>query len=292
MIRSVVSGGLFSEKKSLFSLRDLYLYRGWQYFELYFIMAKISAVIITFNEEKNIGRCIDSLTGLVDEIVVLDSFSKDDTKKIALERAVKFYENVFEGHIQQKNKAVSLASYDYVLSLDADEYLSEELRNAIAGIKQNPLYQAYSMNRLSSFKGRWIRATDWYPDKKIRLWNRAIGHWGGNNPHDTVIVNRGITVKHLRGDLLHAAYDGIEPLFQKAYSYALIYARDKGGRRGITAFTIFYKTFFSFFRNFILKLGFTCGYDGFLISCAAAIYTFYKYSLLREYNIQRKHELL
>lgn len=251
-------------------------------------MIKISAVIITFNEERNIARCIDSLTGLADEIVVLDSFSKDGTKKICLERAVKFHENVFDGHIQQKNRAVSLASYDYVLSLDADEYLSEELKRSIATIKENPLHQAYSMNRLSSFKGRWIRATDWYPDKKIRLWNRAVGHWGGNNPHDTVIINRGIAVKHINGDLLHVAYDGIEPLFQKAYTYALIYARDKQGRRGISAFTIVYKTFFSFFRNYFLKRGFLCGYDGFIISCAAGVYTFYKYSFLREFNARKK----
>lgn len=252
-------------------------------------MIKISAVIITFNEEKNIGRCVDSLTGVVDEIIVLDSFSKDNTKAIALNRGVKFYENVFEGHIQQKNKAVSLASHDYVLSLDADEYLSEELKKSIATVKQKPQHQAYSMNRLSSFKGRWIRATDWYPDKKIRLWNRAIGHWGGNNPHDTVIIDKGISVNHLKGDLLHVAYDGIEPLFQKAYTYALIYARDKQGRRGVTAFTIVYKTFFSFFRNYILKRGFICGYDGFIISCVAGVYTFYKYSFLKEYYTRKKN---
>lgn len=251
-------------------------------------MIKISAVIITFNEEKNIARCIESLMGLVDEIVVLDSYSKDDTKKICLAKQIKFYENPFEGHIQQKNKAVSLASHDYILSLDADEYLSEELKSSISVIKQNSSAKAYSMNRLSSFKGRWIRATEWYPDKKIRLWDRNIGHWGGNNPHDTVILNDRTTLKHLKGDLLHVAYEGIEPLYQKAYAYALIYARDKQGSARVSAFKILYKTFYSFFRNFILKRGFTYGYDGFVISCAAAIYTFYKYTLLKEYNPRKR----
>src|SRR4051812_35064963 len=112
-------------------------------------MIKISAVIITYNEEKNIGRCIDSLTGLVDEIIVLDSYSKDATQKICLEKGVKFYENAFEGHIQQKNKAVSFAANQYILSLDADEYLSEDLKKSIAEIKLKASYEAYSMNRLS-----------------------------------------------------------------------------------------------------------------------------------------------
>ena len=130
---------------------------------------KISALIITFNEEKNIRRCINSIKPVADEIIIVDSFSKDGTRRSCEAEGVKFVEHAFEGHIQQKNFALSMATNDFVLSLDADEFLSEELANSIIEVKRSGSHQAYSMNRLNGIAGRWIRSTDWYPDKKIRL---------------------------------------------------------------------------------------------------------------------------
>lgn len=250
-------------------------------------MIKISAVIITYNEEKNIGRCIDSLSGLVDEIVVLDSFSTDGTKRICEEKGVRFHQRPFEGHIQQKNHAVTHASHDYVLSLDADEYLSPELRRAIEQVKAQSTHQAYSMNRLSSLRGRWIYVTDWYPDRKIRLWNKQAAHWGGYNPHDKVIVNPSTKVKHLEGNILHVAYDSVDELFRKAYLYASLFAIGNRHKISSSTFKILYKTFFSFFRNYVMKFGFVYGFDGLVISASIASYTFAKYSILKDLNSRK-----
>ena len=116
-------------------------------------MIKISVVIISYNEEPNIGRCIDSVKSVADEIVVVDSFSKDNTKAICHSKGVSFYENEFLGFAQQKNFAASLAKCDYILSLDADEYLSADLTRSILAIKGDCRYDGYMMNRLSSYAG-------------------------------------------------------------------------------------------------------------------------------------------
>jgi glycosyltransferase involved in cell wall biosynthesis len=145
---------------------------------------KLSAVIITFNEEKNIERCLNSLKEVADEIVVLDSFSKDQTKEICLKHNVAFYEHAFDGHIQQKNRAVSYAKYPHVLSLDADEALDLQLINSIKEIKAAFNMQGYYMNRLTNYCGHWVKHCGWYPDKKLRLWDSRLGQWTGTNPHD------------------------------------------------------------------------------------------------------------
>ena len=118
---------------------------------------KLSVVIITFNEEKNIARCLEAAKPIADEIVVVDSFSKDKTKEICLSYGVKFVEHAFEGHIQQKNYAITEASSPYVLSLDADEVLSEELQKSIANAKNNWQYDGYYINRVTNYCGKWIK---------------------------------------------------------------------------------------------------------------------------------------
>ena len=192
-------------------------------------MVKISAVIITYNEEKNISRCIESVRPVADDIVVIDSFSKDKTRLICEEKGVRFIEHTFLGHIEQKNFAVTQAIYDHVLSLDADEYLSEELTKSILKVKESWPYEAYRMNRLSNYGGKWIKHGNWYPDQKIRLWNRRIGIWGGENPHDKVILKKGIKVKHLQGDLLHKAYQDAAETLSKVQRYSDIFAHENVG---------------------------------------------------------------
>jgi len=251
-------------------------------------MVKISAVVITFNEEKKIGRCIDSLAQVADEIVVVDSFSTDNTRAICESRNVKFIQHPFEGHIEQKNFALSQATHDLVLALDADEYLSPELSASIFEIKRNPKFRAWSMPRLSSIRGRWIRATDWYPDRKIRLWYRQAGRWGGYNPHDHVVLNKGERAEKLHGHLLHEAYDSYDQLFKKAYTYAVIYAQSNAGRRSSNALIIIFKPWAAFINNYFIKLGIFYGFDGLAISRSIAMYTFTKYSILRELNADLK----
>ena len=247
-------------------------------------MIKISAVVITFNEEKDIGLCIRTLKTVADEIVIVDSFSKDNTKAICLKEGVKFIEHVFEGHIQQKNFALTQATHDYVLSLDADEYLSEELIASIRAIKDSGNHQAYSMNRVTGIGGRWIYSTDWYPDRKLRLWNKAVGAWGGYNPHDTVILKEGTSVLHLKGNLMHDGYEDYNDLMNKANQYARIFANANRNKKSSSVFKAIYKSLYTFIRNYILKWGFTSGFDGLVISCANTYYTFFKYAMLRELN--------
>ncbi len=247
-------------------------------------MIKVSAIIITYNEEKNISRCIESLMPVADEIVVVDSYSTDRTKAICQEKGVRFVENVFKGYIEQKNFAIDFISNEYILSIDADEYLSEELCNSILLAKEAGGYYAYKMNRLSSYAGNWIWYTDWYPDEKIRLWHKSYGKWGGPKPHEQVVLNQEIDVKHLKGNLLHIAYKNADELITKANQYSSLFADASRTKVNSSYAKITYKTLFAFFRNFVLHKGVLSGLAGLQISFSNAVYTFFKYSKLLELN--------
>ena len=247
-------------------------------------MVKISAVIITYNEERNIARCIESIISVVDEIVLIDSYSTDRTCDIALERGARVVKHPFKSHIDQKNYAVTQTSHDVVLSLDADEYLSEELTKSILAVKENWPFEAYRMNRLSNYGGKWIRHGNWYPDQKIRLWNKRKGLWGGENPHDRVVLKRGVKIMHLNGDLLHRAYVDASETLTKIQSYSEIYARENVGRRSSSAIRIIAHTTFSFFKSYILKRGFLDGFEGLMVAMAVGNHVFYKYAKLYEAN--------
>lgn len=247
-------------------------------------MVKVSAIIITYNEERSIGRCIDSLKPVADEIVVIDSYSKDRTRQICLEKGVRFVEHIFKSHIDQKNFAVTQATYDRVLSLDADEYLSEELTKNILEVKESWPYEAYRMNRLSNYGGKWIRHGNWYPDRKIRLWNRQVGLWGGENPHDKVILRAEIKVLHLKGDILHRAYINSAETLSKVQNYSEIFARENAGRKTSSVPKIIIRTTFSFFKSYIIKRGFLDGFEGLMVAMAVANHVFYKYAKLYEAN--------
>src|ERR1019366_408968 len=159
-------------------------------------MNKLSVVIITFNEEENIAKCIDSVKEIADEVVVVDSFSTDKTRDIAESKGARFIQHKFEGHIQQKNWAKDQASHNYVLSLDADETLSAELKTAITETKKIFSSYGYTMNRLNFYCGKPIKTCGWYPDRKLRLWNRAKGEWKGVNPHDKFELDEGLNTVH------------------------------------------------------------------------------------------------
>lgn len=250
---------------------------------------KISAVIITYNEEKNILRCLESLQGIVDEVLVVDSFSNDGTKQICASMGVRFVENAFEGHIQQKNFAMNLASNEWVLSLDADEALTQELRSSISELAESDENTAYEFKRLTSFCGKWIKHCGWYPDKKVRLWNRKNGQWGGQNPHDKVVLKNSSKVIVLKGDLLHYSFYSIEQhvqTIQKFSSIAAQSAYDNGKCSNLTI-NIIIGPAFTFFKKYILQLGFLDGYFGLIISVNTSYSRFLKYIKLRE--IERKN---
>jgi heptosyltransferase III len=247
-------------------------------------MVKISAVVITYNEERNIGRCIDSLFQVADEIVVIDSFSKDKTREICLEKGVKFFENPFNNYSDQKNFGITKTTNDIVLSLDADEYLSEELIKSILKAKEVWTHDAYKMNRLSNYGGEWIKHGNWYPDQKIRLWNRRVGLWGGENPHEKIVFSRGVRAKHLKGDILHRAYIDTADAIRKIQSYSEIFSRANAGRKTSSVPKIILRSTFSFFKSYILKRGFMDGFEGLMVAGAVANHVFYKYAKLYEAN--------
>lgn len=239
---------------------------------------KLSVVIITFNEEHNIRRCLDSIKDIADEIIVLDSYSNDKTAEICALYGANFIQHKFEGHVEQKNQALSLATNDYVLSLDADEALSDELLTSIIEIKNNCKYQAYIFNRLTFYGAKPIKTCGWYPDQKIRLWNKNIGAWGGINPHDKVILQKPTKVKHLNGDLLHFSFTGFWDYVNRSTKYAKIAgeAYHKAGEK-FRFYNLIINPVYRFVRDYIFKVGFIEGYVGLMICSVASFTVFLKY---------------
>ncbi len=253
---------------------------------------RISAVIITYNEERNIGRCLKSLKGVADEIVVVDSYSTDRTEEICKTFRVKFIRHRFFGHIEQKNWAILQASSPYILSLDADESLSEELRNSILKVKQDWTCDGYLFNRLNSYCGKWIRSTSWYPDRKLRLWDSRNGAWGGMNPHDIFILKKGTRQKKLKGDLLHYSYSSVSEHIEQINRYSTIIS-EAYFKNGIRSrwHKILLNPLWRFIKDYLVKRGFMDGYYGFVISVNSAHEVFLKYVKLRDlYRDQKRRE--
>lgn len=257
--------------------------------ETYLEMIKLSATIITFNEEENIERCLSSLKSVVDEIVVVDSFSTDKTEEICLKYGAKFIKNPFGGYIEQKNFALNCATHDYIISLDADEALSEELKESIIKIKSQWTHDGYYFNRFNNYCGQWIKHSNWYPDRKMRLFDRRKGEWGGTNPHDRFILSKGATKKYLKGDILHWVLKTYDAHIDKANKFSSIAANEefKKGRKA-TIFTILSHAAWRFVKSYFLKRGVLDGYNGFVISSFSSYTVFLKYIKLRQLNLQQK----
>jgi glycosyltransferase involved in cell wall biosynthesis len=242
---------------------------------------KISVTIITFNEEKNIARCIESVQGIADEIIVVDSFSTDRTKEICLSYGVKFFENSFKGMIDQKSYALQLATHNYILALDADESLSDELRHSVIAIKKNWQADGYIFNRLTNYRGQWIKHSGWYPDRKLRLFDKRKAVWGGQNPHDRVIPISEAKILKAKGDIIHYFCYNLEQHINQINRYTEIAKNEmkaRGKKTSILAIVV--KPPFRFFRTYFIKLGFLDGFNGFLIAGLSAYTVFLKYAKL------------
>ncbi len=246
-------------------------------------MANLSVVIITYNEERNIERCIHSLPKAVAEVIVLDSGSTDNTIELAKQLGAKVYNRPFDTFAEQKNYACSLAKSSYLLNLDADECLSDELRTSIQSILLDPKgFNTFSMNRKTNFCGYWVRYCGWYPDKKIRLWERNSAKWGGKNPHEKVIPSKGAMNMHLKGDLLHYAFLTEEEHITQIEKYSTMaaqYAYDQNQKMH-PLIHIYIGPVYTFFKKYILKLGFLDGYYGWVISRNTAFSKYLKYKKL------------
>jgi len=251
---------------------------------------QISAVVITFNEECNIERCLKSLDGVADEIVVVDSYSTDRTEEICRSFNARFIKHRFYGHIQQKNWAILQATSPYILSLDADEVLSDKLRSSILKVKEDWTHDGYSFNRLTNYCGKWIRHTTWYPSRKLRLWDARKGSWGGYNPHDRFYLKPGASLHRLQGDLLHYSYYSVNEHLVQINSFSSILARSYYERgRNVNMLTIFLRPFWRFINDFLLRAGFLDGFYGFVVSVNSAYEVFLKYVKLRIiYNDEKR----
>lgn len=246
---------------------------------------KLSAVVITYNEEDKIGKCIDSLIGVADEIIVVDSLSTDRTVEICTAKGASVISQKFLGYIEQKNFALDKSNYDIVLSIDADEVLSPELIKSINEIKSNFDSDAYEFNRLTNYCGKWIKHGGWYPDVKTRIWNKNQGRWGGTNPHDKVILEKGKSVKKLDGDLLHYSIDSISQHIDQIQKFTTIAAKTlhKKGKKA-SIIRIFFNSWFKFVRDYFILLGFLDGFYGFVVAFNSAFATYLKYLKLYELN--------
>lgn len=248
---------------------------------------KLTAAIITYNEEDNIERCIRSLLPVADEVFVVDSFSTDRTKEICMKLGARFMEHPFQGHIQQKNYALENASHDWVLSLDADEALTEELQQSILKIKNNPQYNGYRFNRLTNYCGHWVKHCGWYPDTKVRLVNKEKARWMGVNPHDRLDMVNGEITGFLAGDLLHYSYNNREEHYKQIEYFGDIAANELFEQGKTTNyFTIITKVIAQFIKSFFIKKGFLDGKTGFTISRLSAYATYRKY--LKLFKLQQK----
>ncbi|MBS1646705.1 MAG: glycosyltransferase family 2 protein [Bacteroidetes bacterium] len=230
-------------------------------------MIKLSVVVIAFNEERNIARCLQSVQEVADDIVVIDSFSTDKTKEICLQYNARFIEHAFEGHIEQKNWAVTQAQYPHVLSLDADEALDDTLKKSIKSIKNSWEKDGYYMNRLTNYCGHWVKHCGWYPDTKLRLWDSTKGAWQGTNPHDKYEMHAGDkTTGFLVGDILHYSFYTIEEHLNQTQYFSNIAAQalfKKGYKPNWIK--LYAGPLATFIRGYFLDLGFLDGKIGYTI---------------------------
>jgi glycosyltransferase involved in cell wall biosynthesis len=241
-------------------------------------MAKISACIISFNEEKKIEDCLKSLQSVVDEIIIVDSLSTDNTLKIAEKYTDNIFHQKFLGHIEQKNLAVEKAGNDWILSLDCDERLSEELQQSIQKIKDNlDNADAYRMPRKTFYVYRWLNHC-WYPDLKTRLFNRNTSYWGGTNPHDHIIT-QGENVIRLQGDIYHYSFDSISDHIKTIDSFTEIGANEIVRKnKSVTVLSPLTHASWTFIKLYVFKRGFLDGFAGLVVSVLSYVHVFVKYS--------------
>ena len=240
----------------------------------------VSACIITLNEADRLGACLDSLDWC-DEILVVDSHSGDGTRELAAARGARVVERDWPGHVAQKESAIRDAKHDWVFCIDADERVDAALRAAIEAARARGFegVAGYKVSRVSRYLGRWIRHGTWYPDWKLRLFDRRRGRWGGRNPHDRVEVDG--PVAQLDGELLHDPYRHFEDHLRTIESYTTIMAREMRaeGRRARFRDVVL-RPPWRFFVFYVLRRGFLDGWRGLLLAYLAAHYVLLKYAKL------------
>src|ERR1700752_392890 len=246
---------------------------------------KISATIITFNEESNIRAACESLSW-ADEIVVVDSNSTDATRDIAMAQGARVIINEWPAFGKQKQFAVEQTVFEWILSIDADERVSDELRKSISDLRErkDALADGYLISRRTQYQGRWIRGGGWYPDRQLRLFRKESGHWKDRHIHESVEMNPGAKVEKLEGDLLHYTSQNAahhHRMIGERYAPLAAQQMFEEGRRTST-FKVVTAGPAAFVRSLFLKGGFRDGFAGFTIAKFAAHHAFLKHLMLWE----------
>ena len=246
-------------------------------------MPEISVVIITLNEEINIGQCIESVKDIADEVLVVDSFSNDKTEEIAKSYGAIFIQHAFEDYVKQHEFADQQASYAHILTIDADERLSAELKESIRQVKKYWKYDGYSMSRMTNYCGKWIKHSGWYPDLKLRLYDRRKGRWTGHKIHERFLLTEGSAKGHLKGDILHFSFHSISQHIAQANKFTDLTAQAafENGKHS-NSLKILFNPMFKFIRNYFLNFGFLDGFYGYVICSISAHATFLKYAKLKQ----------
>jgi glycosyltransferase involved in cell wall biosynthesis len=233
----------------------------------------LSIIVMTYNEESNIGRCLNSVEGLGDEIVILDSYSTDRTVEIASAHGARIEQYPFDSYINQKNRLIQFAEHDWVLNLDADEYLSPGLRSSIEEAKFNTHFDGYTFNRRNKIGDTWVSHGNWYPDRKIRLFDRRKVVIIGKDPHDIMQPMATAYIGHLKGDLMHIADESISSRYRtiERHSTRAAEALYQSGKKS-RLWRMLLKPFARFSIAYFLRLGFLDGYYGWIIAKSEADY--------------------
>ncbi len=245
-------------------------------------MPPISAVLITLDEEERLAPALASLR-FCDEILVVDAGSRDRTREVAEGTGARVLVNTpWPGFVAQRNFSVSAARHDWVLCLDADEVVSERLRMEIEALRSRGFSEAgYTMPRVAHYLGHWIRATDWYPDRQLRLFDRTRGTWSGGAVHEAVTVQG--TTGSLQGEIEHRPYRDVAHHLSKMNAYTDLWAEDAAqNRRRAAAWELLLVPAWTFFRNYVLRRGIGLGATGFTIARLNSMYAFLKLAKLRE----------
>jgi glycosyltransferase involved in cell wall biosynthesis len=245
----------------------------------------ISAIIITYNESRNIARCLEALKGVADEVIVVDSFSQDNTVAIAEQHGARVLQHAFEGYGEQKIVAMDATSHDWILSLDADEELSPALRESILTVKDKQRHDAYEFNFLTAYCGKWIRHCGWYPNPKMRFWNKRKGYMKADKVHEGFELDAGTSIGFLKGDILHYSFPTISSHLKKVEQYSEMGARfDVARGKKVSLLKLWLAPKWTFFMLFVVRGGFLDGYYGYVVCKNSAFAAFAKYLKIRQYT--------
>jgi len=242
----------------------------------------LSCCIIAMDEEDRLEDCLASVA-FCDEVVLVDSHSKDRTRELARARGAQVIERDWPGHVAQKEFAIRAATHEWVLCVDADERVSDELRAEIEALRARgfPRHAGWRFPRLPNYLGTWVRHGTWYPDLQLRLFDRRRARWGGHDPHDRVELEPGATSGVLHGDLLHYPYRSFADHLATIDQYTSLMARGMLARgRKVGLSELFLRPWVRFARFFFLKRGFLLGWKGLVLALLAAHYVRLKYMKL------------